>query len=46
VTFNLHAFKIFRATADVKEVQIMESTTQFAETTEKVQVIVFSFFVV
>jgi hypothetical protein len=46
VDFNLHAFKIFRAPADVKEVQALESITQFTETTEKVQLIVLSFFVI
>jgi hypothetical protein len=34
-----------RAAADVQEVQAMESTSQFAETTEKVWQIVFVFVV-
>jgi hypothetical protein len=36
--------KISRETADVQEVHVLESTTQFAETTEKVISFYFFFF--
>jgi hypothetical protein len=38
---NLYASKFFRESADVQEVQVLESTTQFSETTEKVMLICF-----